>query len=76
MPPKFQTPFSTRDHAFGRESGPVELYATRPGLRALASGMRQLAGTRTRYRRAHATPLAQLVSGRAEYNPNIEPPDE
>jgi hypothetical protein len=30
--------------------------------------MRQLAGTKTRYRRAHATPLAGLISGRAEYN--------
>jgi hypothetical protein len=30
--------------------------------------MRQLAGTRTRYRRAHAAPLAGLISGRAKYN--------
>jgi hypothetical protein len=30
--------------------------------------MRQLAGTGTRYRRAHATPLAGLISGRADYN--------
>ena len=36
-------------------------------MRALASGMRQLAGTKTRYRRAYATPLAGLISGRAEY---------
>ena len=27
--------------------------------------MRQLAGTKTRYRRAHAAPLAGLISGRA-----------
>jgi hypothetical protein len=33
------------------------------------SGMRQLAGTKTRNQRAHATPLAGLISGRAEYNP-------
>ena len=30
--------------------------------------MRQLAGTKTRYRRAHAAPLAGLISGRAKYN--------
>ncbi len=29
--------------------------------------MRQLAGTKTRYRRAHAAPLAALISDRAEY---------
>ena len=29
--------------------------------------MRQLAGTKTRYRRAHAAPLAGLISGRAKY---------
>ena len=44
------------------------LYSTRLGLRALASGMRQLAGTRKRDRRAYATPLAGLNSGHAEYN--------
>ena len=32
------------------------------------SGMRQLAGTKTMDRRAHATPLAGLISGRAEYD--------
>ena len=32
------------------------------------SGMRQLAGTGTKYRRAHATPLAGLISGRSEYS--------
>ena len=37
-------------------------------MRELASGMRQLAGTK-RDRRAHAAPLAGLISGRAEYNP-------
>ena len=30
--------------------------------------MRQLAGTRTRYRRAHAAPLTGLFSDRLEYN--------
>ena len=30
----------------------------------MASGMRQLAGTKTRYRRAHAAPLAKLISAR------------
>ena len=30
--------------------------------------MRQLAGTKTRYRRAQAAPLAGLISGRAKYN--------
>ena len=29
--------------------------------------MRQLAGTKTRYRRAHAAPLAGLVPGRSEH---------
>ena len=29
--------------------------------------MRQLAGPKTAYRRAHATPLARLISGRAKY---------
>ena len=29
--------------------------------------MRQLAGTKVRYRRAHAAPLAGLISGRVEY---------
>ncbi len=33
--------------------------------------MRQLAGTRTRYRRAHATPLAGLISGRAKYTSTV-----
>ncbi len=37
-------------------------------VRELASGMRQLAGTKTRYRRAHAAPLAGITSGRAKYN--------
>ena len=36
-------------------------------MRQLAGGMRQLAGTKTRYRRAHAAPLAGLVSDRVEY---------
>ena len=39
-----------------------------PGGIRLASGMRQLAGKRTKYRRAHAAPLAGLISDRAEYN--------
>jgi len=30
--------------------------------------MRQLAGTKARYRMAHAAPLARLISGRAKYN--------
>jgi len=30
--------------------------------------MRQLAGTRTKYRRADATPLAGLISNRSNYN--------
>ncbi len=30
--------------------------------------MRQLAGTKTRYRRAHAAPLAGLIFARAEYH--------
>jgi len=30
--------------------------------------MRQLAGTKMKYRRAHAAPLAGLISGRAKYN--------
>ena len=30
--------------------------------------MRQLAGTKTRYRRAHAAPLTGLISDRVEYN--------
>jgi len=29
--------------------------------------MRQLAGTKTRYRRAHAAPLAGFICGRAKY---------
>ncbi len=33
--------------------------------------MRQLAGTKTRYRRAHAAPLAGLISDRAEYKKRI-----
>ena len=32
--------------------------------------MRQLAGTKMRYRRAHAAPLAGLISGRATRNHN------
>jgi len=36
-------------------------------VRELASGMRQLAGTKTRYRRADAAPLTGLISGSAEY---------
>ena len=39
-------------------------------MRQLASGMRQLAGTKTRYRRAHAAPLAGLISGRVECKTN------
>ena len=45
---------------------------TSPGaptqLGDVESGMRQLAGTKTRYRMAHAAPLAGLISDRAEYN--------
>jgi hypothetical protein len=33
-----------------------------------ASGMRQLAGTRTRYRRTHATPLTGIISARVNDN--------
>ena len=44
-----------------------KLYSARSSVRELESGMRQLAGTRTRYRRAHAAPLAGLISGRAKY---------
>ncbi len=40
-------------------------------VKQLASGMRQLAGTRTRHRRAHAAPLAGLISGRAEYRTRV-----
>ena len=36
-------------------------------MREQASGMRQLAGKKTRYPRADAAPLAGLISGRAEY---------
>jgi len=36
-------------------------------MRELPIGMRQLAGTKTRYRRAHAAPLAGLISSRAKY---------
>ena len=32
------------------------------------SGMRQLAVTKTSYRRAYAAPLARLISGRVEIN--------
>ena len=31
----------------------------------------QLVGTKTRYRRAHAAPLAGLISGRAEYKKRV-----
>ena len=41
-------------------------------MRELASGMRQLAGNRKRYRRAYAAPLAELISGRAEYRTSKE----
>ena len=34
----------------------------------MANGMRQLAGTKTRYRRAHAAPLAGLISDRLPYD--------
>jgi len=44
------------------------LHHTRSKVSELASGMRQLAGTKTRYRRAHAAPLAGHISGRAKYN--------
>ena len=37
-------------------------------MRKLASGMRQLAGTRASYRRAHAAPLAGLISDRVVYS--------
>ena len=36
--------------------------------------MRQLAGTKTRYRRAYAAPLTGFISGRAEYNLKDWPP--
>ncbi|MEJ7594085.1 MAG: hypothetical protein WKF77_21300 [Planctomycetaceae bacterium] len=39
----------------------------------LASGMRQLAGTKARHRRAHAAPLVGLISGRAEYIHDLVP---
>jgi len=38
-------------------------------VRELASGVRQLAGTKTKYRRAHAAPLAGLISDRAKCLP-------
>ena len=31
--------------------------------------MRQLAGPKTKYRRAHATPLAELILDRVQYRP-------
>ena len=43
------------------------LSSKRSRVRELESGMRQLAGTKTRYRRAHAAPLAGLISGRAKF---------
>jgi len=43
------------------------IYSARSSLRKLVSDMRQLAGTRTRYRRAYAAPLAGLSFGAAEY---------
>jgi|GEM_PF-3843550 len=46
-----------------RVSGIMQNYSPRGRVRELASGMRQLAGTKTRYRRAHAAPLASLISG-------------
>ena len=49
----------------------VQLYSARSSVRELASAMRLLAGTRTRYRRAHAAPLAGLISGRAKYNASL-----
>ena len=39
----------------------------------MASGMRQLAGTKTRYRRAHAAPLAGLISDRVEHDERMIP---
>jgi|GEM_PF-2410487 len=42
------------------------LYSTQSEVKELASGMRQLAGTKTRYRRAHAAPLAGLIFGSIE----------
>ena len=42
-------------------------YHTWTRMREQASGMRQLAGKKTRYRRADAAPLAGLISGSAAY---------
>ena len=38
-------------------------------MKELASGMHQLAGTKTRYRRADAAPLTGVISGSAEQKP-------
>jgi len=46
-----------------------QLNCTRSRVRDLASGMRQLAGTKMQYRRAYAAPFASLISGREKYKP-------
>ena len=70
------------DHIAKDKSGlqTFKLYSTRSRVRELASGMRQLAGTKTRYRRAHAAPVAGLISGRVEYKKmtdrNVHPTEQ
>ncbi len=46
---------------------PVACMRFAPKSAILASGMRQHAGTRTKYRRAHAAPLTGVIFGRVEY---------
>ena len=43
------------------------IYRKQSRMTELASGMRQLAGTGTRYRRADAAPLTGLISHRTKY---------
>ena len=51
-----------------------EVYSARSRVRQLASGLRQLAGTKTRCHWAHAAPLAGLISGRVEYSSRFPAP--
>lgn len=48
-----------------RDVSKALLYSARSRVRELASGMGQLAGTKTGYRRADDAPLARLISGPA-----------
>ena len=54
-------PISVDERRLVFPKGP-DLYSTRSRVIELASGMRQLAGTSTKYRRADAAPLAGLIS--------------